>query len=426
LPKKFENNYSYKKTVLDNGVRIITEEVPYLQSVSLGIWIRSGSRFEAPDVNGICHFIEHMLFKGTDRRSAFTIAKEIDNVGGVLNAFTSKEMTSFYCRVLSENVELAADLLSDIFLNSSFPEDEIEREKQVVVQEICQMEDNPEDLVHEILGMRFWQNDPLGQPILGTIPTIEKFDRATVMEFKRDHYGPTETLVCAAGKLNHQQIVDLFSEQMGGLSTGKINPIPGNAQCLASAHIEPRELEQVHVCIGMQCPSAVDEKRHAAYILNSILGGGMSSRLFQEVREKRGLAYSVYSFLSAFSNTGIFGIYAGCEPDRLEELLSVVGKESLGLSESLTEEEIQTAKSQIRGNLILALESSEARMNRLAKGEYYFGRYMSLEEIIESLEKVTTAEAKKAALEIIDPGRLAAVTLGPIDENADLFGLLTG
>jgi predicted Zn-dependent peptidase len=426
LPNKFENNYSYKKTVLDNGVRILTEEVPYLQSVSLGIWIRSGSRFEAPDVNGICHFIEHMLFKGTDRRSAFAIAKEIDSVGGVLNAFTSKEMTSFYCRVLSENVELAADLLSDIFLNSTFPEDEIEREKQVVVQEISQMEDNPEDLVHELLGMRFWQNDPLGQPILGSVPTIEKFDRDTVMEFKRDHYGPMETVICAAGKLSHQQFVDLFAEQMGRLSTRKINPTPENAQCLASAHVEPRELEQVHVCIGMQSPSAVDGKRHAAYILNSVLGGGMSSRLFQEVREKRGLAYSVYSFLSAFSNTGIFGIYAGCEPDRLEELLSVMGKESLSLSESLTEEEIQTAKSQIRGNLILALESSEARMNRLAKGEYYFGRYMSLEEIIESLEKVTTAQLREAAREMIDPRCLAAVALGPIDEKADLFGLLTG
>ena len=426
MPKIFENNYTFKKTVLDNGVRIVTEEVPYLQSVSLGIWIRSGSRFEAPDVNGICHFIEHMLFKGTDRRSAFTIAKEIDGVGGVLNAFTSKEMTSFYCRVLNENVELAADLLSDIFLNSSFPEDEIEREKQVVFHEIYQMEDNPEDLVHELLGMRFWKNDPLGQPILGSIPTIEKFDRDTVMQFKSDHYGPMETVVCAAGKLNHQHIIDLFAEPMGRLSTTRLQPIPEGTACLSSAHVETRDLEQVHVCMGMRSPSAVDEKRHAAYILNSILGGGMSSRLFQEIREKRGLAYSVYSFLSSFSNTGIFGIYAGCEPDRLEELLSVAGNESFGLSASLTEEEIQTAKSQIRGNLILALESSEARMNRLAKGEYYFGRYMTLDEIIGALEKVTTAELKDIAREMIDPSCLAMVALVPIDEKIDLFGLLSG
>ncbi len=426
MVKKYEKLNTYKKTVLDNGVRIITEEVPYLQSVSLGIWVRSGSRFELPDVNGICHFIEHMLFKGTDRRSAFTIAKEIDGVGGVLNAFTSKEMTSFYCRVLSENVELAADLLSDIFLNSSFPEEEIEREKQVVFQEISQMEDNPEDLVHEILGMRFWKNDPLGQPILGSIPTIEKFDRETVMEFKRDHYGPMETVVCAAGKLKHEQCVDLFAEHMGKLSTSAVQPEPCRTECRSSAHVAAKDLEQVHVCIGMKSPSAVDEKRHAAYILNSILGGGMSSRLFQEVREKRGLAYSVYSFLSAFSNTGIFGIYAGCDPDRLEELLSVVGKESLGLSGSVTEDEIDTAKSQIRGNLILALESSEVRMNRLAKGEYYFGRYMSLDEIIESLEKVTTAELKDSAEEIIDRSGFAAVALGPIEEDVDLFGLLSG
>lgn len=198
----YEAINSYRKTTLDNGVRIITEQIPYLQSVSLGIWVRSGSRFEQPEVNGICHFIEHMLFKGTEKRSAFVIAKEIDAVGGVLNAFTSKEMTSFYCKVLNENLELAVDLLNDIFLNASFPEDEIEREKQVICQEIHQMEDSPEDLVHEILGIQFWKDDPLGQPILGTVPSVVGLDRHTMVSFKTDYYTPDETIICAAGNSN--------------------------------------------------------------------------------------------------------------------------------------------------------------------------------------------------------------------------------
>jgi len=424
LIDSFDDFRAYRKTTLDNGVRIVTEKMPHLQSVSLGIWVRSGSRFEHPGVNGICHFIEHMLFKGTERRSAFDIAKEIDCVGGVLNAFTSKEMTSFYSRVLSENLELAADLLVDIFINSSFPEDEIEREKQVVCQEIHQLEDSPEDLVHEILGMRFWTEDPLGQPILGTIPNILTMDRDTLVGFKQEYYAPPETLVCAAGNIEHDRIVDLFEHHMGTIPQGASHGSPQETRCRPAAHVVPKDLEQAHVCIGMEAPSAVDQRRHAAYILNCILGGGMSSRLFQEVREKRGLAYSVYSFLSSFSDTGIFGIYAGCEPDRVEELLSVMGTETLHLAETVTDEEVQVAKTQLRGNIVLAMESSEARMNRLAKGEYYFGRHVSLREIIDSLQQVSRDDLVNLARGMIDPDRLGIVALGPLAEDVDLHGLL--
>lgn len=418
----YDDVSAYRKTILDNGTRIVTERVPFLKSVSLGIWVRSGSRFEHPELNGICHFIEHMLFKGTERRSAFAIAQEIDSVGGVINAFTSKELTSFYCKVLSENLDLAADLLTDIFLNPSFPEEEIEREKQVVCQEIHQMEDTPEDLVHEILGVRFWGNDPLGQPILGTIPSVSALDRETIARFKDDNYTTAESVICAAGDLEHDKIVELFAKGMSRLKTGctpSPDPVSKNR---GSAHVVPKDLEQVHICFGTGGPSAVDDTRHAGYILNSIFGNGMSSRLFQEVREKRGLAYAVYSFLSSFSDTGMFGVYAGCDPKRMEELLATVGKETLGLAQSITEEDLRTAKSQIRGNIILAMESTEARMNRLAKGEYFFNRHITLDEIISALEAVTVEEVRAIAEHLVNSNGLTLVALGPVEESADLMG----
>jgi predicted Zn-dependent peptidase len=421
---RHEQTYTYRKSSLDNGVRILTESIPYLHSISMGIWVRSGSRFEQPELNGICHFIEHMLFKGTARRSALDIAKEIDSVGGVMNAFTSKELTSFYCKVLDENLELAVDLLTDIFINSSFPDDEIEREKQVICQEIYQLEDSPEDLVHEILGAQFWRDDALGQPILGTVDTVEKLDRSTIMKFQRDNYVPEETIICAAGNVDHEKLAELLEGQMRHLSPARSRPSLLPAKSESSAQVVPKDLEQVHVCIGTTGPASSDERRHAAYILNTILGSGMSSRLFQEVREKRGLAYSVYSFMSSFSDTGVLGIYAACEPARLEELLRTIGKEILGLASSITQEEIRTAKNQIRGSVILAMESSDARMNRLAKGEYFFGRYVSLAEILEAHEAVTRDELTHMCEEMFSTGRLTAVALGPIPEDTDLFGLL--
>lgn len=423
--KKYQEHTTYKKTVLSNGVRIITEEIPYVQSVSLGIWVRSGSRYEQPEVNGICHFIEHMLFKGTDKRSAFDIAKEIDSVGGVLNAFTSKELTSFYCRVLHENLDLSVDLLSDIYLNSVFPEDEIEREKQVVCQEIHQLEDSPEDLVHEILGVRFWKDDPLGRPILGTLPSVAGLDRKIMMDFKREYYTPGETVVCAAGKVEHDRFVDLMGKQMDALPKSDFRPSHIRAVCEPGAHIENRDLEQVHLCIGMEGPSATADSRHAAYIINTILGGGMSSRLFQEIREKRGLAYSVYSYLSSFSDTGIFGLYAGFDPDCLDEVLDIMGRETGNLHRTITEEEAATAKNQIKGNIILAMESTDSRMNRLAKSEFYFDRQVELNEIIELLENVSIEELRATARHMIDAGNFTVVALGPVPTDADLTSPFT-
>ncbi len=420
---RIEDFSTLRKTTLDNGVRVITEKLPYLQSVAMGIWVRSGSRIETPSMNGICHFIEHMVFKGTERRSAVTIAKEIDSVGGALNAFTGKELTAYHCRVLNEHVELASDLLSDIFLNPSFPEDEIEREKQVIFQEIAQLEDSPEDLVHEILGIRFWKDDPLGQPILGTIPKVESLDRTTLMKFKREYYTGENTIVTAAGKLDHDHLVSLFQKGLNDLPTGPGYSWQKAVKSQSEAHVVESDLEQVHVCLGVEGPSKTDARRHAGYILNTILGGGWSSRLSQEIREKRGLAYTVYSFMSSFSDTGMFGIHAGCDPNRLEELLNVMGKETYSLATSITAEDILTAKNQLRGNLILAMENSDSRMNRLAKDEYYFKRHVPVDEILDQLEAVTAAQLTEYAEEMLNRGLFSIIALGPIDQQTDLFGM---
>ncbi|MFC1836096.1 M16 family metallopeptidase [Thermodesulfobacteriota bacterium] len=417
----YKEAHTCKKTVLPNGLRVITEEVPFMQSVSLGIWVRCGSRYEEPDVNGICHFIEHMLFKGTDRRSAYAIAREIDSVGGVLNAFTSKELTSFYCKVIKDKLELAVDLLTDLFLNASFPDEEIEREKQVVCQEIYQLEDSPEDLVHEILGTRSWGKNPLGQPVLGTVPGLMKLDRETIVRFKNQAYSTTNTIVCAAGNVNHAYLVDLIDRSMGRLTAGPDRQHTPAGSIRPAVHVLNRDLEQVHVCVGMNGPSAVDESRHAGYILNTILGGGMSSRLFQEIREKRGLAYSVYSFLSSYSDAGLLGVYAGSEPIHFEELLRILRKETLELSSNITEDDMRTAKDHIKGNVVLAMESSEARMNRLAKGEYFFGRYIPMEEIVDSLENVTLDHLLQTAEFYLGSGKVNLVAIGPIDEGAEVF-----
>ncbi len=414
------NPDTYRKTVLPSGVRVISDTSEHVRSVSLGIWVRAGSRYEPQHLNGICHFIEHMLFKGTQRRDAFAIAKEIDSVGGVLNAFTSKEFTAFYAKVLKEDLELAVDLLTDIFLHSNFPEDEIPREKDVICQEICQLEDNPEELVHEIWGMNFWQSHSLGQPILGTISNILAIDRETLISYKREHYVPSEIIVAAVGSIEHDRLVDMIAEKMGDMpyvGRGVPTDTPSGT---SSELVVPKDLEQVHVCLGTNAPSAVASNRYAAYIINTLLGGGMSSRLFQEVREKRGLAYNVYSFLSSLSDSGMLGIYAGCDPERLDELLQTIGSVTRGMADTLTQEEVDMAKNQIKGSLILSLESSDSQMNRLAKEEFYFGRHMSLDEMLDSLQKVTLRELCDESHAMINNGEFTMVALGPVKNDVNL------
>ncbi len=411
---------TFQKTSLDNGVRILTESLSYLKSVCLCIWVRTGSRVEENDENGICHFLEHMMFKGTVSRDALQISKEIECVGGSLNAFTGKEATSYFCRVLSDDLSLGSDVLTDMYLNSNFPELEMKREKQVICQEIHQIEDSPEDYVNELFQMRFWQGDPFGRPILGTIKDVLNFDREKLIKFKEDHYSPLETMVCAVGNFRHEDIVDLVKE-MGLLKNGSSRMQQRKPKNAPGALIQEKDLEQVHLCIGVEGPSFKDHDRNTAYIFNTLFGGGMSSRLFQEVREKRGLAYSIYSFYSPYSDTGMIGIGASTEPNRFEELLDVMGQETFRVADTITDDELRNAKNQLRGTIIMSNESAESRIGRIIKAETAYNRYISVDEIIDEIEKITLEEIRNFASTLFNPGVFTAVALGQIPSSMDIL-----
>jgi predicted Zn-dependent peptidase len=422
----FNDPCAYRKTVLQNGLRIVTEEIPYFRSVAIGIWVGVGSRFESRPENGISHFIEHMLFKGTERRSAFDISKEIDLLGGGLNAFTGKEFTSFYCRVLGEHLPRALDLLADIFLHSTFPTEEIEQEKSVVCQEIGLLDDSPEELIHEIVAEAFWRGHPLSQPILGTTDNIVSLSRDDVMRFRSKGYTPRNTVVAAAGRLTHEDFVDLVEARSVFFQNESSAPLSAAPPPPPQSRIQSqeRDLEQVHLCLGAPAPGSVDERRHAFYLLNAALGGGMTSRLFQEVREKRGLAYSVYSYIAGFSDCGMTGVYAGFDPSRLDELMEVVSREIRRLPSTISQDDLETARTQIQGAALLGLESSEARMNRLARNEHTFGRYVPIEETLAGLDAVTLDTLRQEAERLSHDGPWTVAGLGPLSDPCALEGFL--
>lgn len=416
-----------QKTALENGIQVITEEIPHVHSVSVGIWVKSGSRDERSRENGISHFIEHMLFKGTRRRSAGQIAKEIDAVGGVLNAFTTKEFSSFYAKVLANHLPVALDLLFDLFLNSLFSREEIDKERQVIIQEISMVEDTPDEYIHDLFSQSFWPRHPLGFPILGRVETISLMSQKGLMEFYRQHYLGARPIIVAAGNLKHENLLQPVREALG-----KIKPLAEKRQgrppqphpCLLVKH---KKLEQAHLLLGTPGLSVAHPGRYAFFLLNTILGGGMSSRLFQEIREKRGLAYSVYSFLSSFIDNGMLGVYVGVGENTLAQALRLILREMRKLAGgSLKPKELRAAKEQLKGNLLLSLESTDSRMTRLAKNELYFNRFVGTEEIIEGIEKVSVEEVCSLAGEIFQPDYLSLTVLGPVTEKAIPRGLFSG
>jgi len=408
-----------EKTTLENGIQVITEEIPHVHSVSVGVWVQVGSRDEPREENGISHFIEHMLFKGTKRRSARQIAKEIDAVGGILNAFTSKEFSSFYAKVLSGHLPVALDLLFDLFLNSLFSADELEKERQVIVQEISMVEDTPDEYIHDLFSQSFWPRHPLGLPILGRMETISRMNRKKLMEFFHHHYLDVQPILVAAGNLKHENLLKPVREALG-----KMRPRPKKRQGHPPRPhprllVKNKKLEQVHILLGTQGLSATHPQRFTIAVLNTILGGGMSSRLFQEIREKRGLAYSVYSYLSAFMDSGILGVYVGTGEKTVSRALQTILREMKKLADdSLKPKELRAAKEQLKGNLLLSLESTDSRMSRLAKNELYFSRYISTEEIIEGIEKVSSEEVGVLAEQMLRPEALSLTVLGPVTEKA--------
>ncbi len=408
-----------QKTVLDNGVRLVSQRLPGSFSTTLGVWVQVGSRDETPAQGGVSHFIEHMAFKGTEQRNALDIARQIDRLGGMANAFTSREHTCFYARALPEHLADLSDLLLDLFLNPAYLAEELERERQVILQEISSQEDSPEELVHVLCGSHFWPDHPLGRPILGTAETVSAMTREDILGYLKRSYRPHRLVVAAAGQVEHQRLVDLMAPQLAALA-----PDPAaNGRTAPRANtgwrVVPRDSEQVHVAMAMPGTSAVDQDRFAAALLNTVLGGNMSSRLFQEVREKRGLAYSVYSYLSSHYDTGQFGVYLGVAPERTAEAIKVVRHELQRLvTQPLSDQELSEAQDHLKGSILLSAESPDARMTRLARNEFYFERAVPLEEVTVRIEQVSVQDISRLAAAKLDADRLAGVVLGPVDPEA--------
>jgi predicted Zn-dependent peptidase len=404
------------RDALDNGLRLITERMSHVRSVSIGVWLTRGSRHESAECGGIAHFVEHMLFKGTARRSAEDIAQAIDSIGGQLDAFTAKEYASYYIKVLDEHLPLALDILSDIVRNPAFSPDDIDREKRVVIEEIKMVEDTPDDLVHELFTQGFWQDHPLGRPILGTRETVESFDADLLRGYFRRTYTPGNLIVSAVGNLEHDRVRALVEERFGDLTTPSE---PGGEQApnvVPTILIRNKELEQSHLCLGASSYPQDHDDRYASYVLNTLLGGSMSSRLFQSVREKRGLAYAVFSGLSAYRDAGSFTIYAGCANDAVGQVIDLVVEELRGVKkDEVPLPELQRAKDHLKGSLMLGLENTASRMSHLARQEIYFDRLFGLDETLLGIERVTPDDVQRVAADLFRSRSLAATVLGQVN-----------
>lgn len=410
----------FRKTHLDSGMTVVTEQIKNVRSVSLGIWVKVGARSETPETNGISHFLEHMFFKGTERRTAHDIAIDIDSLGGELNAFTSKEGTTFYIKVLDEYLNEGLELISDIFLNSTFPADEIEREKNVIKEEIKMVEDTPDDYIHDLFSRSIWGPSGLGQAVLGKRDTIRSFTREHLIDHIQKHYGASHAIIACAGNFDHDSLINNLSKIFGGFNRVSELQTVSAAEFNAKTAFYTKDLSEVHICLGIKGIPQASEKRYTALLLNTILGGGISSRLFQEIREKRGLAYSVYSFLSSYHDTGVWGVYAGTSKKRYNEVIKRSIEEFMGLSKTLTPAELERAKSQLKGNLILGLESSNRRMQNIASQEIYYGRHYTPKEVMEAVDAVTIDESKALLDELVsgDSGTMALTVMGPVAKDS--------
>ncbi|MDP3182565.1 MAG: pitrilysin family protein, partial [Desulfobaccales bacterium] len=405
----------FQKSILTNGLRLITEELPYFHSAALGVWLEVGSRDEAPEENGLTHFLEHLAFKGTSKRTALGIAREIDQLGGSCNAFTSKEQTCFHGKVLAEQLPRLVDLLGDLVLNPLYRPEELEKERQVILEEISAQEDSPEDQVQVLFARRLWGDNPFGRPILGKAEQISRISREDLLAYRGATYRPEQTVVAAAGRLQHQELVEAAEVFFRDFENGSRPRRREAVTTFSGVHTFTRDLEQVHLCLGTRGPAAGDGKRYAATLLQLILGGNMSSRLFQVVREQLGLAYSIYAFLSFFSDTGLLGISAGVSPKNLEPVIAAICRELKRLKdEAVLEAELQAAQDYVKVSIYLAAEDCEHRMVRLAKNEIHFGRYITLEEIIAGMMAVTVQEIQELARELCRPENWALALLGPV------------
>jgi predicted Zn-dependent peptidase len=414
MPAEIRN---IRREVFSNGLTVITEEMKHIRSVCVGIWIKTGSRDEDLQWNGISHFLEHMVFKGTKHRTAEDIARQVDSIGGNMDAFTAKECICFNMKVLDEHLPIAMDVLSDLVLNPTFAANDIARERGVILEEIKMDEDSPDYLVHEIFTQNFWKDHPLGRPILGTKDTVKKFEQEPVANFYQQRFIPGNIIICAAGSLQHEHFVDVVKTHFESMPQGT-NGFHSTRPAVIPRIVlrNKKSLEQVQICMGVPSHPIAHKNRYASYILNTVLGGGMSSRLFQNIRERQGLAYAIYSDLNPYRDTGCLSVYAGTSRESAEKVVqSVVSEFSKMKNELVPPEELRRAKDQLKGSLMLSLESSTARMSNLARQEMYFDRFFGMDELIEKIEQVSAEELKALAEEFFQTDSIAVTVLGNLD-----------
>ena len=409
---------TYQKTILPNGVRIVTEEIPHVRSLSLGFWIETGSRDESSTNNGISHFIEHMVFKGTKKRNVKEIAQSIESVGGYLNAFTSKEHTCYYARVLDEHLELATDVLSDMVFQPTFPEKELEKEKNVILEELKQAEDDPDDIIQDYFEKAIFKTHPLGMPVIGTAKSISSFTRKDLVQYRTEQYTPYNLVIAAAGSLKHEEVVELSklyiqkSVNSKEKKTDRNQTIFEKPNSVLCEYYKP--IQQAHICLGTIGYHVRDEKRFPMQVLNTLLGDGMSSRLFQNIREKYGFAYAVYSFNNMMQDSGAVGVYIGTDNIHVQRCIDLVWKELKSLRrQGITKQELARTKAQLKGSMMLGMENIPNRMIRLGSSELYFGELIELDAIIKKIDAVTKDDVHDTAEELFNEDRFVTVIFHP-------------
>ena len=410
------------KTTLKNGIRVLTKNMPYTRSVSMGVWVNVGARDEAASESGLSHFIEHMIFKGTRKRSAYQIAKEFDAIGGQTNAFTTMENTCYYARVIDSQMETMVDILSDIFVNSIFDSGEVDKERPVILQEIGMVEDSPDELIHMLSGRNFWGENPLGRSILGTPENVARFDAQTIENFFHRLYQPDRIVISAAGNLDHDRLVEMIGPVFETIKPSNGFPRRITPGICSVVDLNHRALEQMHICLSARGLSITDPRRYAGSLLNTILGGNMSSRLFQEIRERRGLAYAVYSFISSHVDTGMFGFYMGVDPKTARETTRLVLNELEKIKDDPVDAaELKGAMEYTKGSLLLASESADNQMVRCAQNEIHFGNEVALRDVIEKIEAITPQEIQDLANHLFDRSQMTLTLLGPLDSEKEAF-----
>jgi predicted Zn-dependent peptidase len=408
----------YRKDTLSNGIRVVSETLPKTRSVSLGVWVKVGSRFEPKELGGVSHFIEHMFFKGTRRRTARDIATEVDSLGGEMNAFTSQESTTYYVKVLDEHLPNAVDILADILQGSRFDPGDVEKERKVIMEEIKGVEDTPDDYIHELFTGTVWPDNPLGRPILGTRETIRALEHKDLLGYLERTYSAQEIVIAAAGNFEHGRLIELLEASFGKMIAAGTPRQPATPDFRSAVSVRKKQLEQVQICLGCKGINYAHEDRYIGLALNTVLGNSMSSRLFQELREQNALVYSIYSYVTSYRDTGLLTVYAGTDPANAIEAVKLIVRELRKLrDEGITPAEELRVKNQIKGNLVLSLESSNSHMSRIARQEIYFGKYFSVDDVMKGVDRVTADDIGRLAGQFFRPGSLALTVLGPLSKT---------